>query len=138
VRSSGRAHALLGAAYRRREPEHTDLYRVVQENYRTFLALAEVTDRPIPRHRRMNEGAAHLVDRVLGDTPARHWVLSLPHPLRYLLAHVGALCGEILDGFVRSSFRWLRRKAKRMLGLASVVLISRGARFSTEECLHPP
>lgn len=147
---------------------------MVQENYRTFLALAEEADRPIPRYvqrefeeflrcgilangfarvhcrecgfdrlvafscrgrawcpsclgRRMNEGAAHLTDRVLGDTPVRHWVLSLPHPLRYLLAHDGALCGEILDGFVRSIFRWLRRKAKRLLGLASVELAHPGA-----------
>ena len=50
VRSCNRARAPLGAAYRRREPEHTDLYRVVQENYRSFLALAEEAERPIPRH----------------------------------------------------------------------------------------
>ena len=159
--------ACVRAAYRRRQPEHTDLYRVVQENLRTFLALAEEAERPMPTHiqrefaeylrcgilaegfarvhcrecqfdrlvacscrgrgwcpsclgRRMNEGAAHLADRVFGDTPVRHWVLSLPHPLRYLLAHDGRMCGEILDGFVNSIFRWLRTRAKALLGLASV------------------
>jgi hypothetical protein len=36
--------------------------------------------------RRMNDGAAYLADCVLGATPIRHWVLTLPPPLRYLLA----------------------------------------------------
>jgi len=31
----------------------------------------------------MTEGASFLVEQVLGDVPVRHWVLSLPHPLRY-------------------------------------------------------
>jgi hypothetical protein len=75
----------------------------------------------------MNEGAAFLVDRVLGDTPMRHWVLSLPHPLRYLLAYNSKLCGEVLGAFVRSIFRWLRRKAKSELGLSSVELAHPGA-----------
>jgi hypothetical protein len=167
VRTFHRAHVPLRAEYRRRQPEHTDLYRVIQENLRTFLALAEEADRPMPAHverefveflrcgilaegfarvhcreckfdrlvafscrgrgwcpsclgRRMNEGAAHLTDRVFGDAPIRHWVLSLPHPLRYLLAHDANLCGEVLNAFVKSIFRWLRRRAKALLGLASV------------------
>lgn len=70
--------------------------------------------------RRMNEGAAFLVDRVLGDTPMRHWVLSLPIPLRYLLAYDSELCGEVLGAFVKAIFRWLRWKAKSELGLSSV------------------
>ena len=37
--------------------------------------------------RRMNEGAANLVDHVLPDgIPIRQWVLTLPYPLRYPLA----------------------------------------------------
>jgi hypothetical protein len=41
----------------------------------------------------MNEGAANLVDHVLPDVPIRQWVLTLPHPLRFLLAFDGHLLG---------------------------------------------
>jgi hypothetical protein len=36
--------------------------------------------------RRMADSAAHLVDEVLPKKPIRQWVLSVPFPLRYLLA----------------------------------------------------
>jgi hypothetical protein len=74
----------------------------------------------------MSEGANFLVDRVLGDVPVRHWVLSLPHPLRYLLAYDKALCTEVLGAFLDSVFGWLRRKAKTELGLSSVRLAHPG------------
>jgi len=67
----------------------------------------------------MNETAAHLCDHVLGDVPVRHWVLSLPPPLRYLVAHDVSLSGAVLDAFIRSVFGWLRHQAKRELGLGS-------------------
>ena len=66
----------------------------------------------------MNEGAAHLVDRVLGGTPMRHWVLSLPHPLRYILAYDSELCTEVLGAFAKSVFRWLR-SGRASRGLSS-------------------
>jgi hypothetical protein len=34
----------------------------------------------------MADSAAHLVDEVLPKRPIRQWVLSVPFPLRYLLA----------------------------------------------------
>jgi len=34
----------------------------------------------------MAESAALLVDEVLPHRPMRQWVLSVPHPLRYLFA----------------------------------------------------
>jgi len=37
--------------------------------------------------RRMSETAAHLVDRVVPDVPVRQWVLTVPHGLRYAMAH---------------------------------------------------
>jgi hypothetical protein len=38
--------------------------------------------------RRMNDTAAHLVDRVLPlTTPIRQWVCSMPHSLRYLMGY---------------------------------------------------
>jgi hypothetical protein len=36
--------------------------------------------------RRMVESAAHLVDHVFPEAPARQWVLTFPVPLRFLLA----------------------------------------------------
>jgi hypothetical protein len=41
--------------------------------------------------RRMNQGAAHLVDNVFPRAPVRQWVLSLPMPLRFRLAWDGEL-----------------------------------------------
>ena len=39
--------------------------------------------------RRMAQTAAHLVDHVIPHVPVRQWVLSLPIPLRLLLAEIG-------------------------------------------------
>ena len=36
--------------------------------------------------RRMSQTAAHLLDHVIPRVPVRQWVLSLPIPLRVLLA----------------------------------------------------
>ena len=49
--------------------------------------------------RRMAVLAAHLVDGVLGDLPARQWVLTLPHRLRYALAYDPPLCRAVLAVF---------------------------------------
>jgi len=43
--------------------------------------------------RRMADGAAWLVDQVLPERPIRQWVLSLPFPMRFLLATHPALIG---------------------------------------------
>ena len=70
--------------------------------------------------RRMNETVAHLIDHVIPDVPIRHWALTFPPPLRYLLAYDSDLCTEVLNIFVRAVFAWQRRFAKHELGLASV------------------
>jgi len=64
--------------------------------------------------RRMADTAAHLVDRVFPETPVRQWVLSLPRPLRYLLAYDAALLTAVLGVFIRALFGSLRRRTKRM------------------------
>lgn len=69
--------------------------------------------------RTMNDTAAYLTDHVIGPVPVRHWICTLPPVLRYLLAHDIALCGEVLDIFVRAVFRCLRSIAKQELGLDS-------------------
>ncbi len=54
------------------------------------------------------------------DLPVRQWVLSLPPPLRFILAYDAQLCSRVLSLFLGEVFRWLRWTAKRELGLASV------------------
>ena len=68
----------------------------------------------------MVEGAARLVDHILPTVPVRQWVLSLPTPLRFVLAYDAALCSHVLSLFLREVFRWQRWTAKQELGLASV------------------
>ena len=67
--------------------------------------------------RRMSDTAAHLVDRVLPHVPIRQWVLSLPVPLRYLLAWDTELGTEVIRIFVGCVVRRLQRVAKAELGL---------------------
>ncbi len=62
--------------------------------------------------RQMAERAAHLVDHVLPDVPVRHWVLSLPYQLRYLLAWDHDLCRAVAGVFLRAVFRVLRERAR--------------------------
>jgi len=65
----------------------------------------------------MTDTAAHLVDRVIPEVPVRQWVLSLPVPLRYLLAWDGELSSAVIGIFMDAVFRHLRRVAKQELGL---------------------
>ncbi len=66
--------------------------------------------------RRMADTAAHLVDRVLPEVPVRQWVLSLPYPVRFLLAYDRRLCTRVLGTFLRSLLAWHRRRAREWLG----------------------
>ena len=45
----------------------------------------------------MAQTAAHLVDHVIPHVPVRHWVLSLPIPLRLLLAAQPKLLTPVLQ-----------------------------------------
>jgi len=45
----------------------------------------------------MSQSAAHLVDNVIPRVPVRQWVLSLPIPLRLLLAAQPALVTPVLQ-----------------------------------------
>ena len=47
--------------------------------------------------RRMSQTAAHLVDHVIRHVPVRPWVLSLPIPLRLLLATQPFLVTPVLQ-----------------------------------------
>ena len=61
--------------------------------------------------RRMADTAVHLVDRVFPRVPIRQWVLSLPKPIRYILARDAKLLTKVVGIFVREIFRDLRRRA---------------------------
>lgn len=92
--------------------------------------------------RRMADTAAHLVDHVLPDTPYRQWVLSVPPPLRYLLAYDGELLSKVLGFFVVAIASWQRGEAKRRYGLARLCDMHTGAvaviqRFGSALELNP-
>jgi hypothetical protein len=61
----------------------------------------------------MSDTAAHLVDHVLPEVAVRQWVLSVPPPLRYLLAWDTELCAAVVRLFVRAVLRHLAAVAKR-------------------------
>jgi hypothetical protein len=44
----------------------------------------------------MADSAALLVDEILPHQPMRQWVLSVPYPLRLLLASQPAVMGQVL------------------------------------------
>ncbi|PRP94047.1 putative transposase [Enhygromyxa salina] len=70
--------------------------------------------------RRMSDVAAHLVDELLPEVPARQWVCSLPWRLRYAMGYDKRLCSDVLAAFIGAVRRSLRWRAKRELGLRSV------------------
>ena len=61
--------------------------------------------------RRMTESAALLVDEILPHQPMRQWVLSVPFPLRLLLASQPAVMGRVLGIVYRAIATNLTRKA---------------------------
>ena len=70
--------------------------------------------------RRMNETAANLVDRILPAVPVRQWVLTVPHGLRYAMAHDPRLTGFVLRVFLAALSSRMRRRARKQ-GLRGVL-----------------
>ena len=62
--------------------------------------------------RRVADLAAHLVDVVLPHVPVRHWVLSLPHRVRFVLAYDPHVCRDVRAIFVRGVLRWIQARAR--------------------------
>ena len=77
--------------------------------------------------RRMNDIAAHLVDRVLPSTPIRQWVCSFPFGLHTLLGYDKNLCTDVINAFVTEVNRFYKYQAKRTLGLDSISLAHPGS-----------
>jgi hypothetical protein len=63
--------------------------------------------------RRMNGTAASLVDRVMPAVPVRQWVLTVPHGLRYAMAHEPTLTGAVLRVFLAAVSWWMRKRARQ-------------------------
>ena len=59
----------------------------------------------------MAESAALLVDEVLPHKPMRQWVLSVPFPLRFLLAGEPKIMGKALGIVYRTIATYLIHKA---------------------------
>ena len=57
---------------------------------------------------RMNDAAAHLVDRVLPLTAIRQWVCTMPFSLRYPMGYDKKLCADILPGYGSELMRWYK------------------------------
>jgi len=68
--------------------------------------------------RQMNEAALLWEESLMEGIPIRQYVLSLPYPLRYLLAHKALLCGKVLGIFVKAVQGQLKRRAKQQLPTA--------------------
>lgn len=77
--------------------------------------------------RRMSETAVHLVDSVIPSIPTRQWVLSVPTPLRYLMAYDSEACQFVLRAFTSSVSSFLALKAKKQFSLNSSAQAQSGA-----------
>jgi len=75
--------------------------------------------------RRMAESAALLLDEVFPEQPVRQWVLSVPYPLRFLLASRPEVMGRVLGIVYRCLATYLIRKAgfKRKTAQAGAVTL---------------
>jgi len=88
--------------------------------------------------RRMNEGAANLVDHVLPDVPIRQFVLTLPFPLRFPLAFDGKLLGQVLRIFTDTVAGWYRaRHAERGLPAGETGAVTAIQRANSDLRLNP-
>jgi hypothetical protein len=65
--------------------------------------------------RRMADGAAHLVDRVLPVVAGyRQWTLSLPYRVRLRIGYDKARLSKVLAIYLRTVFAWQRTRARRV------------------------
>ena len=118
------------ARYEQHRPEQTTLYRLLQQHAASFIAHSDASTGGECRHdkllafsckrcglclscgaRRMAQTAACLVDRLIPHMPARAWVLSLPIPLRLLLAAQPELVPPVLQVVQRGVTRHLLARA---------------------------
>ena len=88
--------------------------------------------------RRMAQTAAHLVDHVIPHVPVRHWVLSLPIPLRLLLAAQPKLLTPVLRVVHRVITRFLLKQAGAKADEADSGAVTLIQRFGSAANLNIP
>jgi len=86
--------------------------------------------------RRMNQGAAHLVDNVCPRAPVLQWVLSLPMPLRFRLAWDGELGREVLATVLSAVFAYYRDATGLPDGRGGAVMFEQSFGSSLNANLH--
>jgi len=92
--------------------------------------------------RRMLDVVTHLCEHVIPEVPVRQWVITVPAPVRYLIAYDAELLARITSIFVHAVFSHLRQVARRELGLPESAKIEAGAvcvpqRFNSALGLSP-
>jgi hypothetical protein len=155
----------INTNYERHAPEKSVLYRIIQENWHSFVASCDAENHPVPPFvkrefeaylrcgildygfarlycqdcrydrliafsckkrgfcgsclaRRMSETSVRLSDCVIPKIPTRQWVLSVPAPLRSLMAYDNDALNAVMSAFSGSLFSYLRAKAKKSGGYA--------------------
>lgn len=68
--------------------------------------------------KRMNDEAAHIVDKVFADITIRQWVISFPYELRFQMAHNSKLTSKVLAIFTKTITKYQKKKAKKQ-GIAN-------------------
>jgi hypothetical protein len=84
--------------------------KTCHEHYVVALSCKARAVCPSCLGRRMNEGALNLVDHVLPDVPLRHFVVTMPFPLRFPLAFDGKLLGQVVRIFTDTVGGWYQRR----------------------------
>ena len=64
----------------------------------------------------MSETSGRLVDEIIPNIQTRQWVLSVPAPLRYLIAYDNDALNTVMTAFMGSLCAYLRNKAKKSGG----------------------
>jgi len=84
--------------------------------------------------RQMIERGEFISNRIIGDTPVRHFVFGFPPPLRYALAYNHKLLAKLVSVVVEAILTFLRKKAKKAFGLRYVKDAFPGAVSSIHRC----
>lgn len=77
-------------------------------------------------HLRMLEQSSFIQAHVIGDTPVRHWVLSLPPPLRNLLGFDSPLTSKVLATWTASISRHYLVQARKVTNPQEVIILGVG------------
>ena len=77
-------------------------------------------------HLRMIEQSTFIQTHVIGDTPVRHWVLSLPSPLSNLLGFDGPLTSKVLAAWTAAISRHYLVQARKVTNADEVLILGVG------------